>query len=256
MKKLNLLLLFLMAAAQSPGQYSQADCCSSAATLSQFDFWLRQTETASTQPVPASQFLGESISVARLRHKPPRRARSAFMRGLKFDDRGSFAEAAGEFAKAAASDPEFSEAHGNLGVEYTATGRLDEAISEFHRALTLDPATSFHHSNLAFALIRLGRDKEAEGEAEAALAIDPTSGVAHLLLGAVLAQRPEKRRLAESHLSVAAQTFPAAHLVLSRLYSVEGASEIAAAELKRFRQVGSLVQKKQASHNQLSLCRN
>jgi Flp pilus assembly protein TadD len=172
------------------------------------------------------------------------------MRGLKFDERGSFAEAAAEFEKAAAFDPEFSEAHGNLGVEYTAAGRLDEAVSEFHHALALDPATSFHHSNLAFALIRLGRDKEAEGEAQAALGVDPTSGVAHLLLGAVLAQRPEKRGLAESHLSAAAQTFPAAHLVLSRLYREEGASEIAAAELKRFRQASALVNRKQANHNQ------
>lgn len=249
MRKFGILFLFLVLASSCFAQYIRTDCCAASSTPAQLDYWSRQPEF-SAPSAPPDRPSGEVISVARLRHKPPRHARAVFERGLKSDQSGAFEKAAAEFAQAAALDPDFSEAHGNLGVEYTATGRLDDAVSEFQRALALDPATSFYHSNFAYTLIRLNRSREAEDEAREALALDPTSAIGHLLLGYLLSQRVEKRGLAETHLSAAAQTFPAAHLLLSRLYSEEGASQIAAAELKRFRQAGALVHKKQVSHNQ------
>jgi hypothetical protein len=70
--------------------------------------------------------LGQSVSAARLRHKPPRKAISAFSRGMKLGAAGEYRGAASEFEKTIALDPGFSEAHGNLAVEYTWLGRLDD----------------------------------------------------------------------------------------------------------------------------------
>ena len=227
--------LFLMAAASSSAQYFQLNSGFSTVTPAQSDSWYQQSELLSREPGPGSEPSGQSISAFRLRHAPPRRARAAFSRGLKLDESGAFASAAVQFEKAIQLDPEFSEAHGDLGVEYTAIGQLDEAVAEFHRAIAIDPATALHHSNLAYTLIRLNRDKEAESEARAALRIDSTSSIAHFLLGFVLAQHAEKRNAAETHLAFAARTFPAAHLVLAEIYRTEGARQTANAELELYR---------------------
>lgn len=178
---------------------------------------------------------GATISIARLRHQPPRKAKQAFLRGIKYSEAGADAEAAAEFAKAADLDPDFSEAHGNLGVEYTGLKRYDDAIPEFRRAIALDPATSFHHSNLAYTLIRLDRPNEAEAEAQTAVGLDGTNPAAQFLLGLLLANRPETRALCESHLVYAARTIPEAHYVLANVYSADGAAQSARAELDRYR---------------------
>lgn len=230
MRKFRLLFFCVAAAGCCWAQYGGQRCCSSMLTPSQLDRWDIEHPSGS----PATPPSGESVSVVRLRHKPPAKARDAFLRGIRFDDAGDFEHAAAEFAQAISLDPQFSEAYGNLGVEYSAVGRYDQAIAQFHRALTLDPATSFHHSNLAFSLIRINRLQEAETEAQAALGLDSTNSSAHFLLGCLWATRPEKRSAAETHLSYAARTMPAAHLALAQLYAAEGSAQIARAELEHY----------------------
>jgi tetratricopeptide (TPR) repeat protein len=251
--KFSPLILFFLAATCGPAQYFQTNSGFSTVTPAQSDSWYEPSELFSKEPSIAARASGESISAVRLRHNPPRRARAALNRGLKFDESGAFASAALEFEKAVQLDADFSEAHGDLGVEYTATGRLEEAVCEFQRAIAIDPATAFHHSNLAYTLIRLHRDKEAEAEAQAALGIDSTSTIAHFLLGFVLAQRPEKRNAAETHLGLAARTFPPAHLVLAEMYRMEGAAQTANAELELYRRASEPEAKKLSHHSQAFL---
>jgi len=177
----------------------------------------------------------ERISVVRLSHKPSRKARAAFSRGWNLAKNDACQEAAAEFEKAVALDPEFSEAFGDLGVEYTCLGRWEQAVTAFRRAIQIDPATAHHAANLAFALLQLKRYEEAKSEAEAAISLDAGNANAQFLLGYLLARHPETRQLSESHLTFAAKTVPEAHFVLALVYRFQGAAQRANAELDLYR---------------------
>jgi tetratricopeptide (TPR) repeat protein len=177
----------------------------------------------------------DRISIARLSHEPSHKARTAFVRGMKFARAGAQQDSVGEFEKAIALDPDFSEAYGNLGVEYTLLGRFDEAVAAFRGALRLDPTTADHPANLAFTLVRLKRYEEAKAEAQTAIGLDPGNSRAQFLLGYLLARYPETRKLSQSHLIVAAKTVPEAHLVLALVYGLQGSTQLASAELDLYR---------------------
>jgi Tfp pilus assembly protein PilF len=225
-------LSFLLVAGACPGQLFQGPCCAPGFTPAQFD--ALELAGQGVDAIPADRPSGETVSAARLRHNPPRQARKAFVRGFNAHRDGDYQRAAEAFEKTIALDPEFSEAHGNLAVEYTWTGRLEDAVSEFQRALQLDPATALHHSNFSYTLILLKRYSEAEAEALTAVGLDPADGMAHFLLGWLLARRPATRPLSEKHLIYAARTVPEAHLALALLYDAQGASQGADTELKRY----------------------
>lgn len=182
---------------------------------------------------------GESISVARLSHKPPSRALTVFTRGMTDAHKGFWPRAAAEFAQALAFDPEFSEASANLGVGFCELGRLEEAVSALRHAIELDSATSTHHSNLAYVLMRLGRREDAEREAQTAVDLDAANSRGQFILGFLLASRPQGHRQAAVHLTEAAREFPESHAVLSDMYRAEGDSRMAARELERYRETNS-----------------
>ena len=52
--------------------------------------------------------------------------------------------------------------------------------------------------------------------------------------------RAETRGLSESHLLYAARTLPDAHLALSRVYTAQGATQVAETELKRYQEAAAL----------------
>jgi len=196
---------------------------------------------SSTAPFPtrsgAAMPSEPSISLARLRHNPPRKAVKFFERGIKMASAGQWQNSANEFAHAVAIDPQFSEAYGNLGTSLSATGQFEQAIGDFRRAIELDPATGAHHMNLGYALMSLNRAREAEPEARTAVALDPTSGNAHYLLGIIFAQRVETRSAAIQHLLYAAPGVPDAHFVLAQLYRLAGDEYAAGQEMVQFRKV-------------------
>ena len=89
---------------------------------------------------------GDPVSVARLRHKPSRRAIALFDKGLKYAKSGAWERGAQAFERAVSLDPDFSDAQGNLGVADTALGDFDGAalaIGNMHPAgqLALDTDT-------------------------------------------------------------------------------------------------------------------
>jgi Flp pilus assembly protein TadD len=175
--------------------------------------------------------------VARLRRPPPAKALKALQHGLKLDRAGDTAGSAEAFRQAVALDPDYSEAHTNLGVEYINLGQIDDAITEFRSAIALDPATSVHHAHLGLALIILGRVPEAEAEARVAVALDRTNLKAQYLLGYVLALRPETRAAGEEYLRYVARELPDAHSVLAELYQRTGREVLAEAERKMYLEV-------------------
>ncbi len=177
---------------------------------------------------------GQTVSVTELRHKVPGKARAAFQRALKFASRFEWSKGAKELETSVAIDPQFSDAHGNLGIHYIELGRLDEAVHELRRAIELDSGCSTHHSNLAAAYLLQHDRNEAKAEAETAVGLDSTNIKAQYMLGVILAQHPGDVADAERRLSFAAREIPEAHLVLRALYHRAGDEAMAAREMERY----------------------
>ncbi|HLI86459.1 MAG TPA: tetratricopeptide repeat protein [Bryobacteraceae bacterium] len=202
---------------------------------------------AATAPLPKSEAAAASeasVSLARLRHNPPRKAVRLFLEGVKLGRAGKWPGAAADFERATALDPQFSEAYGNLGTSLAAMGQFEQAISDFRHAIELDPATAAHHLNLAYSLMRLNRGTDAGPEARAAVALDPTNAKAHYLLGVLFAQRAESRNFAIQHLAYAGRELPEAHYVLAQIYSSEGDARAASREIEQYRKQPEYREKK------------
>lgn len=100
--------------------------------------------------VAVSRPAGASISVARLQHKAP-------VKAVKFLRAGTVEW----LEKAVAIDPEFMEAHNDLGCLYVRSGDTARALQHLQRAVEIDPAAARAHTNLAIAL--LAGDKAIRG---------------------------------------------------------------------------------------------
>jgi Tfp pilus assembly protein PilF len=179
---------------------------------------------------------GETTSVARLRHRPNRQALAAARKAQRFTESGDYEHGAAEWRKAVEADPEFSEAHGNLGAQYVRLNRPVEATLEFARAIALDPFTARHQSNLAVALVQVGRLDEAESWARRAVRRDESNALGHYVLGCVLASSASKIAEGIQQLQIAARQMPSAHLVLAKIYDGQGKNALAAAERRQFRE--------------------
>jgi tetratricopeptide (TPR) repeat protein len=180
-----------------------------------------------------------TVSLARLSHRIPGKAFAAFSRALKLARRREWGQGAKELESAVAIDPDFADAHGNLGVHYLMLQRLNQAVTEFRRAIRLDSGISMNHSNLALAYLLLKRPDEAKTEAETAVSLDGRNAKGQYLLGFLLAQNPRQRDDAQKHLIFAAQEVPEAHLALGNLYRATGDESKASAELERYRRAVS-----------------
>lgn len=224
-------LLFLVAAPHGEAERFQLP-----QTPAQTDWMDKINQDFAVNPQPSGPVARGTVSLARLRHKPPSKAVDAFLRGTKMANAGAWVKSAEEFKKALAADPDFSEAHGDLGAAYSALRRYEEAEGEFRHAIELDPGTGVHHSNLAYVLIVTERPKEAEIEAQTAVSLSPTDPTAHFLLGFLLSRNPATIAGAEQHLAYAARQWPDAHLMLAQLYFSQGSTRLGAAELVRYRE--------------------
>ena len=69
-------------------------------------------------------------------------------------------------------DPDYAEAHHNLGNALVQTGRAPEAIEHFKQALRMNPTSASTHNNLGAALAQSGRISEAIDELKTALRIN------------------------------------------------------------------------------------
>jgi protein O-mannosyl-transferase len=84
------------------------------------------------------------------------------------------------FKAAVAANPDFAEAHYNLGRLYQKTaqskadaGLVEEATKCYERALALNPAHVLAHNNLGLIYYHQGKRNDARREYEAALRLDP-----------------------------------------------------------------------------------
>jgi tetratricopeptide (TPR) repeat protein len=158
-----------------------------------------------------------SVSVAQLRHKPPKNAQKSMARGARFSQAGDHRRAAEEFDRAVTADRDFASAHRSLGEEYALLGRYSEAEAELQRSLTLDPDSWIGHYNLAAVLYATGNLSGAERSARRALELSKTDVQARILLGLLLWDHVETRTEALEHLQYAAGSSSEARELLANL---------------------------------------
>lgn len=173
----------------------------------------RTAPPAFVQPQPERP-TGQSISVARLRHKVPKSARTLFGRAQKDARAGDHPRAAAELEAALQRDPEFAAAYTQLG---TRLGRDRDAETVLRRSLELNRNSATAHYYLGVVLFRTGDVQGAELSARRAVQQSAESAWAHFFLGYVLWGRAESHAEALKHLQYAARALPEAKEYLQGL---------------------------------------
>lgn len=122
-----------------------------------------------------------------------------FEQGCRFDsERATFAEAIEAYEKALVADPEFADAHCNLGTVFYNQERKAKARACFERTLELDPGHLEAHLNLAVMLEEDGRQESALVHYKRALEADPLCAETHVSL-ALLYEKLGLRRTSREH---------------------------------------------------------
>ena len=103
--------------------------------------------------------------------------------GMALHNRGKAIEAEQAYRHALRIDPNYEEAHYNLGV-LLRHDRPSEAEASFRTALELDPDYACAHRELGFLLARGGPNPEAESHLRRAIELDPHDERAWALMGA------------------------------------------------------------------------
>jgi Flp pilus assembly protein TadD len=130
-----------------------------------------------------------AVSTARLAHRVPKLAAKAFDQASKLVKKHRYADAAVLLENAITIDPEFADAHNDLGAQYMALGRIADAEQEFRKAVALDAAFAVARANLAVSKYALGDFAEAEKEAQRALSFAPSNRASRHLLDLIRARR-------------------------------------------------------------------
>ena len=148
---------------------------------------------------------------------------------------GRYAEAIPEYEKALELNPQYHAVHNNLGRALLAAGRPDEAILSFQKGLEYYPESAELHDHLGLALANKGSVDAAELEFDKALEINPNYADAHRNLGRALAMTGQPDQ-ALPHFEKAVEINPAfaeAHADLGRLLVVEGHYDQALPHLRK-----------------------
>ena len=126
-------------------------------------------------------------------------AGDCFERGCRLDaDPATYAQAIAAYREALALDPDFADAHCNLGAVFYNRGDRDHARRHFERCLRLDPGHVEAHFNLANLLEEDGCNDMALHHYRAGLVSDPFYPDLHINL-ALLYEKMEMPRNAQEH---------------------------------------------------------
>jgi len=121
-----------------------------------------------------------------------------FERGCKLDsDRSTYAEAIEAYVRAVEVDPEFADAHCNLGSVYFNQNRKGLARECFLRTLEVEPTHLEAHLNLATLMEEDGRKQAALSHYKRALESDPLCADTHVSLALLYEKLGVSRRAGE-----------------------------------------------------------
>jgi hypothetical protein len=176
--------------------------------------------------------MGDTISVRNL--QLPAGALKEFRRSEKCVGSGDFPGAVQHLQKALKADPQFVEAHNNLGASYLQLSRYQDAIGEFEAAVALNEKMAAPYRNMSLALFSLRRYAEAETAARKALTLSPQQKAAQYSLGRALAAEGSASPEAEQLLRGTLIEFPDARLSLAQVLLNRCANLDAAAQLRTY----------------------
>ncbi|MCC7174271.1 MAG: tetratricopeptide repeat protein [Bryobacterales bacterium] len=131
-----------------------------------------------------------------------------FDNALELASKGRHQEAAAEWKKALALEPDNAKAHTNLGISLSRLGASAEAVVEFRRAVQLRPNYPEAHNNLGVELFQMGRFAEAGPHFVKYLDYYPLSAEVHFNLAETLygaGKTAEAIQVAERAASLAAE---------------------------------------------------
>lgn len=140
------------------------------------------------------------------------------IQGRKAFDAGRYSEAADEFRKAIAANPNSIPARVNLGAALALLEDVAGAVEQYEQALKIDPTNAPAHYNVGFLLAKQNRREQAIIHFQAVLALNPTDNESRL----ALAQELEKSQRADEAL-----------VEYSRIVKSDPANEDATLELVR-----------------------
>jgi tetratricopeptide (TPR) repeat protein len=197
------------------------------------DFVINQSMLVPTDQ-PANRPISGTVSISRLKHQVPAKARNELARSERQFRRGHLQSSVEHLKKAIAIDPDYMEAHNNLGARYIALGDNQRAVEHLETALRLDPSSAFAHLNVGLALYFLKRSDQAEQYARNAIRLTPGFPRAHYLLGLILEAEGKNTPEAVEHLKKSAVEFPKAHLLAATSLLLGGNVSAAALEFRHY----------------------
>ena len=147
---------------------------------------------------------------------------------------GDLKNAEKELRAAIRINPDFTEAHSNLGTLLKDMGKKEDAEKEYRDAIRINPDYATAHYNLGNLLKNMGRNEDAEAEYREALRINPDDAEAHYNLGNLL-KETGRTEDAEAEYREAIRINPdyaETHANLGILFSETGNKEEAKNELE------------------------
>lgn len=192
------------------------------------EVWIQLPARKTDRPV------GGTVSAKALQHKVPSKAAKEFARSIKAAEKGDTQTAIEHLEKAIQIDPDYMEAHNNLGSQYIQVDKYDQALAHLQKACELDPGASMPQVNLATVLLMRKDFAAAETAARRALDLDPRLSGARFTLAISLLELNKEIDEAIQQLQRIADDIPRAHIVLARFYEAQGDKEKAGSELKLY----------------------
>ena len=173
------------------------------------DIRLKGNESASfREVVKAYGSLPSDRKAEKESRKVSRKAGRAYLKASSAAAKGDRAKAIRHLLQAVREQPEFFEAHYNLGVHYQALEQWENAIRAYLRAIELRSNTARPNFNLAVIYHNQGKLDQAIQRYRQALEYDPSFAEAHQALGEARFQQG-RYYAAEQHLETATRLAPA-----------------------------------------------
>ena len=108
---------------------------------------------------------------------------------MSYAEEGMSAEALDQFARAVDVNPNYAEAHNNMGIVHARQGNLAEALGHYRNAIGIRPDYADAYYNMANILRQQGKDREAIRHYRDAVRINPGHVNARNTLAALLYER-------------------------------------------------------------------